>query len=104
MRDSASRLFDAEIKRKKLLARSAHSKVTPGRKVNLSSDYLTPAQQRKLNGPILTYRMHPNVPAEDLAKWPEDLRQEYMARFGGDADAVQPEGSPKDLTGVPAEE
>ena len=83
MRDNANKLFAEELKNKKLLVRGARNKATPGKKVNLSSDFLTPAQRKRLDGPVITYRMRPGVPAEDLVNWPEDLRKEYIERFGG---------------------
>ena len=48
-----------------------------------------PARQ---NGPVIVYKMVPGHSKEELARWPEDLRQEYEERFGkgGDADEIQP--------------
>ena len=50
--------------------------------VRLPSDKLTNAQLKKLSGPVITYRFVPGVSAEELERWPTDLREEYYKKFG----------------------
>lgn len=50
--------------------------------VRLPSDQLTKKQLEKMSGPVITYRFVPGVPAEELERWPADLREEYYKKFG----------------------
>lgn len=77
-------IFQGEVMNRARTARGAKSKVSRSRskKVTLPSDNLTPAQLRRKNGPVRTYRFDPAMTDDELATWPEDIREMYRERFG----------------------
>ena len=79
-------IFDAEVSYKKRIARGARSKVggSKSRSCRMSTDGKTQKELAKMHGPVHVYRMVAGIPPEDLAKWPDDLKREYIKRFGGD--------------------
>lgn len=50
--------------------------------VRMPSDRLSQRQLEKMSGPVVTYRFVPDVPDEELERWPADLREEYYKKFG----------------------
>lgn len=78
------KLYYSGVRERAEIARSARAKVNGSRtkKVELSTDGMTNAQIDKLHGPVIIYRFVPEVPKEELASWPADLREEYRKRFG----------------------
>lgn len=78
------KIYYSDVKERAGLVRSARARVNGSRskKVELSTDGMTNAQINKLHGPVKTYRFVPEVPEEELATWPSDLREEYRKRFG----------------------
>jgi len=65
---------------RKTIARNAKYKRNGSRskKCTLPSDYLTPAQKRRRNGPVQTYDLYKPHTLRELKLWPEDLRHIYM--------------------------
>jgi hypothetical protein len=51
------------------------------RKVTLPSDNLTPAQIKKLSGPVITYNMDLPHTIKELRCWPKDLQRQYMQKL-----------------------
>lgn len=82
---------------RKTTARSASHRVngSKSKRCTLPSDTLTPAQIRKLSGPVLTYSMDRPYTLAELKGWPADLRHEYMQSL---LDRYQP--SHADLAGM----
>lgn len=82
---------------RKTTARSASHRVngSKSKRCTLPSDTMTPAQIRKLSGPVLTYRMDRPYTLTELKGWPEDLRREYMQKI---LDTYQPTNA--DLAGM----
>ena len=79
MNDTAYTLQQTN-KERKILARSAHNKRSGAKtkKCTLPSDYMTPAQKRRLNGTMQTYSMNKPHTLGELKMWPADLRCSYM--------------------------
>ena len=48
------------------------------RKVTLPSDFLTPAQRRRVNSAVKTFTMNIPHTVKQLRKWPKDLQLQYM--------------------------
>ena len=88
--NNAKSAFYSEMYGRAKTARSASAKVggSKSKKCSLPSDNLTPAQKARLNGPVITYRMVPGHSDEELARWPEDLRQEYIERFRSEGETT----------------
>lgn len=71
--------FDDLKDRKAPVASAAHKKNgSKSKKCSLPSDNLTPAQQRKLNGPVQSYELHKFMPYTEFKKMPTDLQQAHL--------------------------
>lgn len=73
--------------RKAMLSGARHKKGgSKSRKCSLPSDNLTPAQMRKLNGPVVTYAINRPMDWETFKAMPADLQQSHLDyiqnRFG----------------------
>lgn len=73
--------------RKAMLSGARHKKNgSKSKKCSLPSDHLTPAQMRKLNGPVATYSINRPMPWHSFKQMPVDLQQEHIDyiqnRFG----------------------
>lgn len=79
--------FDFDVMQKKRIAQSARHRVcgSKSRKCSLPSDSLTPAQRRKLNGPVSAWNLNAPMSWEEFKQMPEDLQKDYLtgihARF-----------------------
>jgi len=75
--------FISTVKDRKATARSARYKVngSRSRKVTMSSDYDTPAQRKRRNGPMLTYNMNIPHTKKELDEWPADIRADYLRKI-----------------------
>ena len=71
--------FEREIQEKRRIAAGARHKKRGGRGCRLPSDCLTPAQLRRLNGNVVTYRLGEPMRYEAVMALPEDLRREYVS-------------------------
>ena len=75
-------LVETNKERAALARSSRHRKAgSRSRKVPMRTDYMTPAQLRKENGPVMTYNMNAPITMRDLRTWPLDLQREYMRRI-----------------------
>ena len=72
--------FDYDAMQKKRIARGAsHMKRgSKSKKCTLPSDYLTDAQKRRLNGPVITYKLDEPMSWESFKAMPEDLQKKYI--------------------------
>lgn len=72
--------FDYDSMQKKRIARGAmHMKRgSKSKKCSLPSDNLTPAQLRRLNGPVSTYKLDEPMNWESFKAMPEDLQKQYI--------------------------
>ena len=72
--------FDFENMQKKRIAQGARHRVCGSRskKCSLPSDMLTPAQKRKLNGPVERYDMGKPIPWDRFTVMPKDLQVSYL--------------------------
>lgn len=72
--------FDYDAMQKKRIARgAAHMKRgSKSKKCSLPSDHLTPAQLRRLNGPVITYKLDEPMNWESFKAMPEDLQKKYI--------------------------
>ena len=72
--------FDYDAMQKKRIARGAsHMKRgSKSKKCTLPSDYLTAAQKRRLNGPVITYKLDEPMNWESFKAMPEDLQKKYI--------------------------
>lgn len=70
-------------KERKTTARSASHRVngSKSRRCTLPSDHMTPAQIRKLSGPVITYNMDTAHTWKELLSWPYDLREQYVVKL-----------------------
>ena len=79
--------FLEDLIEKKIAASGVHHRVGKRKRAaRLPSDNLTHAQLAKLSGPVHTYRLTSDVTPDELAAYPEDLRQMWYKKFGGDAE------------------
>ena len=80
--------FNQTSKERKALVPSAMKRTNGSKshRCTLPSDLLTPAQQRKLNGPVRKYSLSEPMGWESFKAMPKDLQAEYLAdlyeRFG----------------------
>lgn len=82
MTDDKYTLVETNKERAALARSSRHRKAgSRSRKVPMRTDYMTPAQLRKENGPVMTYNMNAPITMRDLRTWPLDLQREYMRRI-----------------------
>lgn len=72
--------FDFENMQKKRIAQGARHRVcgSKSKKCSLPSDMLTPAQKRKLNGPVERYDMGKPIPWDRFTVMPKDLQVSYL--------------------------
>lgn len=72
--------FDFENMQKKRIAQGARHRVcgSKSRKCSLPSDLLTPAQKRKLNGPVESYDMGRPMSWDRFTVMPRDLQVSYL--------------------------
>lgn len=72
--------FDYDTMQKKRIACGAsHMKRgSKSKKCTLPSDYLTAAQKRRLNGPVITYKLDEPMSWESFKAMPEDLQKQYI--------------------------
>lgn len=72
--------FDYDVKQKKALIPSARKRVngSKSKRCTLPSDHLTPAQRKKLNGPVCTYSLNQPMKWQQFKDMPEDLQEEYI--------------------------
>ena len=72
--------FDYDVMQKKRIACGAsHMKRgSKSKKCTLLSDYLTAAQKRRLNGPVITYKLDEPMNWESFKAMPEDLQKKYI--------------------------
>ena len=72
--------FDYDAMQKKRIAHGAsHMKRgSKSKKCTLPSDYLTAAQKRRLNGPVITYKLDEPMSWESFKAMPEDLQKKYI--------------------------
>lgn len=72
--------FDYEVMQKKRIAHSAaHMKRgSKSKKCTLPSDHLTPAQWKRRNGPVSTYKLDAPMSWEQFREMPFDLRKKYL--------------------------
>lgn len=70
-------------KERKAAASGARHRVNGSRskRVTLPSDHLTPAQVKKLSGPVVTFNMDKPHTLTELRQWPADLRREYLVKI-----------------------
>lgn len=75
--------FDYEVKEKKNLARSAKYKVngSKSRKCNLATDYMTPAQIKKMNGETVSYNLNRPMTLKEFKRVPPEAGKEYIMRL-----------------------
>ena len=75
--------FDYDAMQKKHIARgAAHMKRgSKSKKCTLPSDNLTPAQLRRLNGPVSTYKLDEPMSRESFKAMPEDLQKQYILKL-----------------------
>ena len=75
--------FDYEVKEQKKLARNALKKKNGRRskKCTLPSDYLTPAQRKKMNGEVKVYKMKQPITYAEFKRYPKDKQIEYFMYF-----------------------
>ena len=68
---------------RKSTANGARHRVSGSRshRVTLPSDNLTPAQIKKLSGPVITYNMDQPHTMHELMSWPKDLQRQYMQKL-----------------------
>ena len=72
--------FVETVKDRKSLATSARHKVSgsKSKRCALPSDNLTPAEKKKLNGPVKTYAINRPMPWEAFKSMPSDLQQAHL--------------------------
>ena len=72
--------FTYDIVQKKRIAHGAkHMKRgSKSRKCSLPSDHLTPAQLKRRNGPVATYKLDAPMKWDDFKAMPKDLQKKYL--------------------------
>lgn len=72
--------FDYDVMQKKRIAAGdRHRKNgSKSRKCGLPSDHLTPAQIRRMSGPVRTYQMNRPMRWGEFKGMPEDLQKQYL--------------------------
>ena len=75
--------FDYDAMQKKRIAQGAkHMKRgSKSKKCSLPSDRLTPAQLRRMNGPVSTYKLDEPMNWESFKAMPEDLQKQYIIKL-----------------------
>lgn len=72
--------FDYDVLQKKRLTASARRRVcgSKSHRCTLPSDRLTPAQLKRRNGPVNTYKLDAPMTWEQFLAMPEDLQRKYL--------------------------
>lgn len=72
--------FDYEVMQKKRIARgAAHMKRgSKSKKCSLPSDHMTPAEWKRRNGPVSTYKLDAPMSWDEFRAMPEDLQCKYL--------------------------
>ena len=72
--------FDYDALQKKRIAQGdRHRKRgSRSRKCSLPQDYMTPAQLRRMNGPMKTYNLNAPLSWYEFCQMPEDLQRQYL--------------------------
>ena len=72
--------FDYDVMQKKRIANNAArmKRGSKSKKCSLPSDHLTPAQWKKRNGPVNTYRLNQPMDWETFTVLPIDIQQSYI--------------------------
>ena len=72
--------FDYDALQKKRIAQGDRHRKRGGksRKCSLPQDYMTPAQLRRMNGPVKTYNMNAPLSWYEFCQMPEDLQRQYL--------------------------
>lgn len=80
MYNEIEREFNMEVKQRKNIGYGAYHKKggSKSKKCSLPSDNLTPAQKRKLNGPVETYAINQPMCWEAFKGMPTDLQQDHL--------------------------
>lgn len=77
--------FDFEVKEKKKLANMNRYNARKARKKYgscvMPSDFLTPAQRKKLNGEIKVYEVGKPISWAEFKSYPAEMKQEWVNRF-----------------------
>ena len=72
--------FFDDVKERNAMKSGAFHKVNGSkrRRCTLPSDNLTPAQKRKMNGPVVEWNIHRPMTYQDFKKMPTDLQQAHL--------------------------
>lgn len=72
--------FYDDVKERNAMKSCAFHKVngSKSKRCTLPSDNLTPAQKRKLNGPVKEYELHKRMTYHEFKKMPTDLQQAHL--------------------------
>ena len=71
--------YDALQKKKRIAAGARHMKRgSRSKRCSLPSDNLTPAQLKRRNGPVSTYKLDAPMRWDDFKAMPEDLQKKYL--------------------------
>jgi hypothetical protein len=86
--------FDYDVMQKKRIAHSAFHKKRGSKstKCCLPSDHLSPAEWKRRNGPVSTYKLDAPMKWDEFRTMPEDLQRKYMtnlfALYGATAEMI----------------
>ena len=75
--------FDYDVLQKKRIAAGARNRRRGGRskRCSLPSDNLTPAQLKRRNGPVSTYKLDAPMRWDDFKTMPVDLQKQYLTNL-----------------------
>ena len=78
-------IFNQTSRERKSASRGAFAKKngSKSKKCTLPSDYLTPAEKKKLNGKAETYDLSKPMKWKEFTSMPHDLRAEYIKKLAG---------------------
>lgn len=71
-------VFNQTVKERKSIGRGAFHKKGGAKKCTLPSDYLTPAQKKKLTVPTVTWRMNAFYSYPEFKAMPDDIQEAYL--------------------------
>ena len=76
-------VFVADLREKKSAAYGGRHKKggSKSKKCTMPSDYLTPAQKRKMNGEVVMYKIGQPISWQEFKSYPQDIQQEWIDRF-----------------------
>ena len=85
--------FQYDVMQKKRIARGAYAKKngSKSKRCTLPSDYMTPAQIKKLSKDVCSVRMNSPIKYDDFKKLPPDIRDEYIGRLRSEYNASFPQ-------------